>query len=53
MQNASNPPNSISQAAMTHLSGGSQGGVILPNGQVALVGFPNPIRYQGPTAFLR
>ena len=53
MQNAAIPPNSIPQVSMTHLSGASQGGVILPNGQVALVGFPDPMRDHGPTAFLR
>ncbi len=52
MQNASIPPNSIPQVAMSHLSGGSQGGVILPNGQMALVGFPDPICGHAPTACL-
>lgn len=53
MQNAAIPPHSIPQVPMTHLSSGSQGGVILPNGQVALVGFPNPMRDHGSTAFLQ
>ena len=39
MQNASIPSNSIPQAALiNHLSPTGQGGVILPNGAVAMVG---------------
>ncbi len=39
MQNASIPSNSIPQAAMNQLHASGQGGVILPNGQVAMVSF--------------
>ncbi len=38
MQNASIPSHSIPQAAMSLLSVSGQGGVILPNGAVAMVG---------------